>query len=181
MDRANGATPYVALNVVPSLFLKHVFSRFGMDAVVIGNTVDRRDFSYRVRDLRRRPLTLLSTRNFEPVYNVACTLRAFALVQEHCPDATLTLVGSGSQQQALETLAVSLVNLHGVNFVGSVVPQEVPGDCAIADIYVQDPTADNMPLSVLEAFASGLPVRSSGGRRCTRCPRRSRAGPAGAR
>lgn len=151
---------YVALNVVPSLFLKHVFSRFGMDAVVICNTVDRRDFSYRVRDLRRRPLTLLSTRNFEPVYNVACTLRAFALVQAHCPDVTLTLVGSGSQQQALETLAVSL-GLHGVNFVGSVVPQEIPAYCAIADIYVQTPTADNMPLSVLEAFASGLPVVST--------------------
>jgi len=151
---------YVALNVVPSLFLKNVFSRFRMDAVVICNTVDRRDFSYRVRDLRRRPLTLLSTRNFEPVYNVACTLRAFALVQEHCPDVTLTLVGSGSQQQALETLAVSL-GLQGVNFVGSVVPQEIPAYCAIADIYVQTPTTDNMPLSVLEAFASGLPVVST--------------------
>ena len=151
---------YVALNVVPSLFLKNVFSRFRMDAVVICNTVDRRDFSYRVRDLRRRPLTLLSTRNFEPVYNVACTLRAFALVQEHCPDVTLTLVGSGSQRQALETLAVSL-GLQGVNFVGSVVPQEIPAYCAIADIYVQTPTTDNMPLSVLEAFASGLPVVST--------------------
>ena len=151
---------YVAVNVVPSLFLKDVFSRFGIDAAVIVNTVDRRDFAYRVRDLGRRPLALLSTRNFEPVYNVACTLRAFALVQAHCPDVTLTLVGSGSQQPSLETLVAAL-GIRGVNFVGSVVPQEIPAYCAIADIYVQTPAADNMPLSVLEAFASGLPVVST--------------------
>ena len=33
---------------------------------------------------------------------------------------------------------------------------------ADADIYVQTPSIDNMPLSVLEAFASGLPVVSTG-------------------
>ena len=30
-----------------------------------------------------------------------------------------------------------------------------------ADVYVQTPSIDNMPLSVLEAFASGLPVVST--------------------
>jgi glycosyltransferase involved in cell wall biosynthesis len=33
---------------------------------------------------------------------------------------------------------------------------------AEADVYVQTPAIDNMPLSVLEAFASGLPVVSTG-------------------
>jgi glycosyltransferase involved in cell wall biosynthesis len=32
---------------------------------------------------------------------------------------------------------------------------------ADADIYVQTPAVDNMPLSILEAFASGLPVVST--------------------
>ena len=48
---------------------------------------------------------------------------------------------------------------------------------ADADIYVQTPAVDNMPLSVLEAFASGIPVVSTevGGVRamltptCTAC------------
>lgn len=151
---------YVDINVVPSRFLKDVFRSFDIDATVIVNTVDRRDFAYRTRDLQRRPLTILSTRNFEPVYNVACTLRAFAAVQARFPDATLTLVGTGSQQPALERLAADL-GLRGVRFVGSVVPQEIPSYCAIADLYVQTPATDNMPLSVLEAFASGLPVVST--------------------
>ena len=151
---------HVGVNVVPSAFLKDVFTRFGIDATVVANTVDRRDFAYRARDLRRRPLTILSTRNFEPVYNVACTLRAFASIQARFADATLTLVGTGSQEQTLKTLATEL-GLRGVRFVGRVVPQEIPAHCAIADVYVQTPSADNMPLSVLEAFASGLPVVST--------------------
>lgn len=151
---------HVGVNVVPSPFLKDVFKRFGIDATVVANTVDRHDFTYRERDLRRRPLTILSTRNFEPVYNVACTLRAFASIQERFADTTLTLVGTGSQERALKTLAAEL-GLHGVRFIGRVAPQEIPSYCAIADVYVQTPAADNMPLSILEAFASGLPVVST--------------------
>ena len=40
-------------------------------------------------------------------------------------------------------------------------PSEISRYYAEADIYVQAPSIDNMPLSVLEAFASGLPVVST--------------------
>jgi glycosyltransferase involved in cell wall biosynthesis len=103
---------------------------------------------------------MLSTRNFEPLYNVACVVRAFALVQAQYPDAALTLVGSGSQRDALERLAAEL-KLRHVTFAGRVPPSEIHRYYAAADIYIQTPTIDNMPLSVLEAFASGLPVVST--------------------
>lgn len=151
---------HVAMNVVPSPFLRDVFKRFDIEAAVVFNTIDRRDFVYRARDLRCRPLKLLSTRNFDSVYNVDCTLRAFARVQARFADATLTLVGSGPQEAALRALAAEL-GLTGVRFVGRVAPQEIPAYCSLADIYIQTPAADNMPLSILEAFASGLPVVST--------------------
>ncbi len=150
----------VDVNVVPSTFLQRVFARFGIPAIVVSNTVDRREFSYRVRDLRRRPLALLSTRNFEPLYNVACTLRAFALVQARHPDVTLTLIGGGSQDLALRALAAKL-GLRHVRFAGRVPPDQIAAHYAAADLYVQTPSVDNMPLSMLEAFASGLPVVST--------------------
>jgi glycosyltransferase involved in cell wall biosynthesis len=103
---------------------------------------------------------LLCTRNFEPLYNVACVLRAFARVQAQHPDATLTLVGSGSQDAFLRTLARTL-RLRNVAFVGRVPPSEISRYYADSDIYLQAPSIDNMPLSVLEAFASGLPVVST--------------------
>jgi glycosyltransferase involved in cell wall biosynthesis len=87
-------------------------------------------------------------------------LRAFARLQTRYPDATLTLVGSGSQDQALRDLAATLL-LRNVTFAGRVPPGEIHRYYAAADIYVQSPSIDNMPLSVLEAFASGCPVVST--------------------
>jgi glycosyltransferase involved in cell wall biosynthesis len=144
--------------VVPSSFLREVFASFGLDARVVANTIDLARFEYRERvPLRPR---LLSTRNFEPMYNVACTLRAFASIQARHPDATLTLVGAGSQEAALRALAADL-RLRHVTFAGRVPPREIHRYYAQADIYVQTPSIDNMPLSLLEAFASGLPAVST--------------------
>jgi glycosyltransferase involved in cell wall biosynthesis len=145
-------------NVVPSSFLRHVFARYGIDATVIPNVVDRERFSFRVRDpLRPR---IVSTRNFEPLYNLSCTLRAFGAVQRCFPDAALTLIGGGSQEPLLRQLADEL-DLRNVTFVGRVAPDEIWRYYAEADIYLQTPDIDNMPSSVLEAFASGCAVVST--------------------
>jgi len=148
----------VDANVVPSPYLRDVFRSFDIDAEVVPNIVDLQQFTYRVRDpLRPR---LLCTRNFEPLYNLSCVLRAFATIQAQYPAATLTLVGSGSQDTALRQEAAAL-RIENVTFAGRVAPSEVHRYYANADMYVQAPSIDNMPLSLLEAFASGLPVVST--------------------
>jgi len=145
-------------NVVPSSFLAEVFAGHGIPSVIIPNTIDLDRFAFRARQpLRPR---LLSTRNLEPMYNVACTLKAFAIVQARHPDAALTLAGAGSQEGRLRALASSL-GLRGVRFAGRIAQEEIWKLYADADIYVQSPDIDNMPSSVLEAFASGNPVVST--------------------
>jgi glycosyltransferase involved in cell wall biosynthesis len=142
-------------NVVPSNFLRNVFASFGIDAEIIPNIVDLDRFAFR----RRGPLRprLLSTRNFEGLYNVACTLKAFARVQTRYPDATLTLVGAGSGERALRQLSAEL-GLRNVRFTGPVPPSDIWRYYAEADVYIQTPDIDNMPSSVIEAFASGCAV-----------------------
>jgi len=148
----------VGRNVVPSVFLQRVLASFGIEADVVHNTIDLEQFAYRVRTpLRPR---LLSTRNFEPIYNVACVLRAFARVQAVHGDASLTLVGGGSQEGVLRAL-VQQLGLRNVTLAGRVPPNEIQRCYDAADVYVQAPRIDNMPLSVLEAFASGMPVVST--------------------
>jgi glycosyltransferase involved in cell wall biosynthesis len=145
-------------NAVPSTFLREVFARFGLDAAVVPNLVALEGLRYRPRvPLRPR---LLSTRNMEALYNVECTLRAFHAVQAQWPDASLTLVGSGSELPRLQSLAASM-GLRNVAFAGRVPPDAIADYYASHDIYIQSPKIDNMPLSVLEAFASGLPVVST--------------------
>jgi L-malate glycosyltransferase len=142
-------------NVVPSTFLAGVFAEHDIPTRVVPNTIDLARFPFR----RRQPLRprLLSTRNLEPMYNVACTLRAFRLVQDRHPDATLTVVGDGTERRTLERLAVDL-RLRGVTFTGRLSPDRIPEVYAASDIYVQTPDIDNMPSSVIEAFATGTPV-----------------------
>jgi len=146
------------VNVVPSRFLQDVFRGFGIEATVIPNVVDLHRFAFHPRPTPRP--RLVSTRNFEPLYNVACTLRAFAEVQARYPEATLTLVGGGSEEPRLRSL-VSELGLRGVTFTGRMAAGDIWRAYAEADIYVQTPNIDNMPTSVLEAYASGLPVVST--------------------
>jgi glycosyltransferase involved in cell wall biosynthesis len=145
-------------NVVPSRFLQDVFAGFGIASEVIPNIVDVERFAFR----RREPVQphVLTTRNFEDLYNVACTLRTFHVVQQRYPDASLTLVGAGAEERGLRDLAGSL-GLQNVHFVGSVPPSDMWRYYAEADIYLQTPEIDNMPSSVLEAFASGCAVVST--------------------
>jgi L-malate glycosyltransferase len=145
-------------NVVPSRFLQGVFAGFGIDALVIPNIVDVDRFVFRLR----KPLRphLLSTRNFESLYNVGCTLKAFAVIQTRYPNARLTLVGAGREEGALRQLAADL-NLRHVHFVGAVSPDDIWRYYADADIYLQTPDIDNAPSSVIEAFASGCAVVST--------------------
>jgi glycosyltransferase involved in cell wall biosynthesis len=148
----------VDVNVVPSAFLQRVFQDHGISTGVIANVAVLDRFKYRERDpLRPR---LLSTRNFAPIYNVASTLRAFGRVQDRYPDASLTVVGRGSQEPYLKSLSGEL-RLRNVTFIGAVPQDQIHRYYDDADIYVQTPSIDNMPLSVIEAFASGLPVVST--------------------
>ena len=140
--------------VVPSEYLAGVFQAHGHETRVIRNVVDLSRFEYR----ERQPLCprLLSTRNLEPYYRVDVILEAFALVKAQRPDATLTVAGYGSEEGRLRRLAV-----EGVRFVGKVDPQSMPQLCDEADIFLNASVVDNQPVSILEAFAAGLPVVST--------------------
>src|SRR5207302_4831200 len=142
-----------------SVYLRNVFARYGYRALVIPNVVDTSRFRYRERSPLRPHL--LSTRNLESFYRVDNTLEAFALLQARDPDATLTVAGSGSEEGRLRRPAASL-SFGGIRFVGAVNPPAIHSLYEQADIFVNSSVVDNQPLSVLEAFASGLPVVSTG-------------------
>jgi glycosyltransferase involved in cell wall biosynthesis len=145
--------------VVPSAYLVEVFGKFELPAVAVFNTVDGNMFRFR----RRSPLRpmFLSNRNLEPLYNVACILKAFSIIQKIFADARLTVAGDGSQRHSLEQLAIDL-GLRNIDFVGRVSPERMSKLYDAADIYLNSSDIDNMPGSILESFASGLPVVTTG-------------------
>jgi glycosyltransferase involved in cell wall biosynthesis len=144
--------------VVPSAYLQDIFASHGYPTRVIPNLIDTSAFPYRER-MPLRPL-LLSVRNLESHYRVDNTIRAFAHLKARFADATLTIAGFGTQEQSLRKLVDDL-RLDGVRFVGSVDRATLPATFAAADIFVNSSVIDNQPVSILEAFASGLPVVST--------------------
>lgn len=144
--------------VVPSEFLRNVFAKFGYQTRVIPNVVDLSRFVYR----ERRPLRprLLSTRNLEPIYGVDVIVRAYARIKPVVPDATLTIAGYGGEESRLRHL-VEALKLADVRFVGKVDPVAMPRLYDDHDVYLNASVVDNQPVSILEAFAAGMPVIST--------------------
>ena len=141
--------------VVPSEYLVDVLGEFGLASQAIANIVDGSQFSFRVR----RPLHphLVCTRGFHPYYCVDVVVRAFAEVQKAFPDARLDLVGGGPLERDIRSL-VREMKLTGVDFKGIAARNEIGRFYDEADIFINGSRLDNMPVSVLEAFASGMPV-----------------------
>lgn len=141
--------------VVPSRYLQNVFARHGYRTRVVRNVVDTSRFRYREREpLRPR---LLSSRNLEAHYRVDNTLAAFALLRGRCRDATLVVAGHGSQEASLRRMAARIVG-DGVRFTGRVEPEGIAALYDAADVFLNSSVVDNQPVSILEAFAAGLPV-----------------------
>lgn len=86
-------------------------------------------------------------------------LRAFAEVASAFPDSSLTMVGEGPMRRSLERLAYDLQLEDRVEFLGY--RPDVERAMRQSDIFVRPSLVEGMPLTILEAMASGLPVVAS--------------------
>ena len=132
-----------------------MFKKFGLSATPIRNLIETDTFRFRARD----PLkpVFLSNRNLEVHYGVDDVLRAFALIQKRIPEAILTVAGNGPARIKLEQLAVDL-KLTNIQFVGRVEHDHITDLYNSCDVFLNASLIDNQPLSILEAFACGLPI-----------------------
>lgn len=141
--------------VVPTSYLAEIFVQFGLKTTLVPNVVDLRQFPYRPR-VPLRPL-LLCTRNFDNYYGLDDVVRAFRRIKQTIPAARLCLVGKGKEERFIRRLITEL-HLDDVQFCGAISRERIPEMYAKADIFINASRGDNMPVSILEAFASGLPV-----------------------
>lgn len=158
LKRFRSARPLLRLAdrlVVPSGYLVSVFHEFGLKAQIVPNIVDLAQFHYRMRNPLRPHL--VCTRGFGLYYCIDVVVKAFADVQKQFPEARLDLAGEGPLESQIRQLVREL-GLRNVNFAGAVSRQEIGRAYDEADIFINASRLDNMPVSVLEAFASGTPV-----------------------
>ncbi len=146
--------------IVPSGYLKTIFSKYGFEATAIPNIVNLERFKPREKclEITRNEFRLIITRNLEPIYGLPTAIKAVAKAKKEIPNLKLLIAGSGPQKGALLALIKELGLQENVSFVGRLGPGEIECFYGEADIMLNPTTVDNMPNSVLEALASGLPV-----------------------
>ncbi|MEM9253839.1 MAG: glycosyltransferase family 4 protein [Pseudomonadota bacterium] len=147
--------------IVPSTFLQEVFAEFDIAAHVIPNIVDLDTFQPGLRSEAGDPCTVVITRNLEAIYGIDAAIRAIHLVRQRYPQVRLKIAGSGPQLGQLELMVQELGLDETVEFVGRLDRKGIVDLYRHADVMLNPTRVDNMPNSVLEALACGLPVVST--------------------
>lgn len=148
--------------IVPSNFLGQVFAKREFSTRIVPNIVDLSRFV--PNHSRKRNILaphIVVARNLEPLYDNTTALKAFRIVRVAIPDAHLTIAGSGPERANLEAIAKELGVADAVVFAGQIDNERMPILYRDADIALNPSLADNMPISILEALASGVPVIST--------------------
>ena len=160
-ERVKPSLKRVDAIIVPSGFLAAIFSKRGFATHIVPNIVNLERFA--AIDMAEKPAAphLLVARNLEPLYDNTTALRAFVRIRQQHPEARLTIAGSGPEREALEQFARSLNIADAVTFAGRVENAEMPALYRTVHIALNPSLADNMPISILEALASGVPVVST--------------------
>jgi glycosyltransferase involved in cell wall biosynthesis len=150
---------HAAAVAVPSGFLSGVFAKYGIATSIVPNIVNLDAF----RPAEALPATphLLVARNLEPIYDIATAIRAFAIVVARHAESRLTIAGSGPDRERLERLALELGVTAKVRFTGRLDNAALPHLYRTASVVVNASHTDNLPISLLEALAAGVPIVST--------------------
>lgn len=89
---------------------------------------------------------------------VPILLDTFARLRARFADARLTLIGDGPDRARLEARAAALGLGDAVTFTGYLNQDEVAAHLAQGDLFVLPSFAEGVPVVLMEAMATGLPV-----------------------
>lgn len=133
------------------------------DFWVIPNAVERRRFlynretrsQYRQRLHLEKAFVILHIGRFVPQKNHLFLLKFFYDIALSIPEARLLLAGDGFLKESVEKKACELGISDKVLFLGQ--RDDIPGLLQAADLFVLPSLYEGLPISCLEAQASGLP------------------------
>ena len=146
--------------VAPSPFLARAVGSIGLRAEVIPNVLDLSLYPWRRRS--RLAPRLFWMRTFHPVYNPGMAVRVLARVRQTWPNAVLVIAGQDKGlQKEVRLLATQLGVSDSVRFPGFLDRPSKLRALDESEVFLNTNRVDNMPVSVLEACAAGVPVVST--------------------
>ncbi len=147
--------------VAPSAYLADALVMQGYRVHRIPNFIDLGYYPYRPRRAFRPEL--LWVRSLHRLYRPDTAIQTLALLTRQYPDARLWMVGpdKDSSLSRCRALAARYGVGERVSFTGLLSKADWTALSDRCDFFLNTAAADNMPVSVIEAMALGLPVVSS--------------------
>lgn len=163
------------LVAAPSRSLLEEMRRSGLrrEVVLSSNPIDTNLFCPTLPEEKERmkkrfrlsgPVALYAGR-LSPEKSLEVLVKAFRAVSSKLPEAALVIAGHGSEKRALQKRSQDLGLSDTVIFPGTLDAPTLAALYRASDAFVIPSTAENQPVSLMQAMASGLPsvgVRARG-------------------
>ncbi|WP_242133204.1 glycosyltransferase family 4 protein [Aestuariivivens marinum] len=149
------------VNIAPSVFIKDSFKRYGYSNLeYIPNTIKIDEYPFRQRPMDGA--NLIWVRSFSKIYNPQLAVRVLRRLSDKGVKATLCMVGPDSGDGSLKATKQLAKQLQvEVSFTGKLTKAEWIALSKDYNVFINTTHYDNMPVSVVEAMALGLPVVST--------------------
>jgi len=141
-------------------FLKHKNVNKNIKVIPNGANIKKLKIKYKKSKthIKNEKIRLLFIGRLEEIKGVDILLKALARVKNKPPGWELRIVGEGSRRKNLENL-VQRADLCGqIKFLGRKIGQSLIREYQKADLFVLPSRSEAQPLTLLEAWAAGLPV-----------------------
>lgn len=147
-------------NVSPSLYIKKKFNEFGYTNIeYIPNSIVIEDYPFKSRN-RIKP-KLLWVRSFKKIYNPLMAINLVKKMKDSGIENKLTMVGPEGDNTFLIAKKLAKEIKVDVEFTGKLTKQEWTTLSQDYDLFINTSYFDNMPVSLIEAMALGIPVVST--------------------
>lgn len=160
--RVKALLRYASAVTTPSRYLLEEMSPYVPDILLIPNPIYLSNYYFRLR--QSSSPNLLYLRAIHHLYNPTMAVTSVAKLATEFPGIQLTMVGPDKGDGTLEETRLLIKQLgldDRISLPGAIPKSHVPVAMTEADIFLNTTTADNTPISVIEAMASGLCIVST--------------------
>jgi len=147
-------------NVAPSLYLKKCFEENNFNNIIfIPNSINLYDYKFQKKNYQT--VRLLWVRSFSKIYNPSLAIKVLKVLNDENIKAELCMVGPEKDGSLEATKALAKKLGLEVQFTGQLEKYQWHNKALDFNIFINTTNIDNVPVSVIEAMALGLPVVST--------------------
>lgn len=149
-------------NIAPSLFMHDLFKIYGFKTKYIPNNIIISKYKFKHRLKISNP-KILWVRSFHKIYNPIMAINVFDRVLKTYDGAELCMVGpkKDNSYENCVNLAKELGIKDRITFTGKLDKKDWISLSNNYNIFINTTNVDNLPVSVIEIMALGLPVVST--------------------